>query len=408
MSYIAAQILFLTSLLGLLGAVNAVRKLDPRRHPLLRPWWFPALLTAELVPARVIIHGAVLSACVAASALDHVAGRLGLWLTAAAWVLYVPIQMRATAARPAIAASLLEMGLEARDTAPVDWRSVTLGWPYRLPSGVERVEDLEFAPGLMLDVYRRGDLGPGPHPTILHVHGGGWRGGDRRQQARPMLHRLAGAGWLCAAMSYPLVPEATFPDQLVAVKRAIVWLRADEEGLGVDRRFVAITGGSAGAHLAALAALTPGRAEYQPGFEDADTSVQAAVTFYGIYDFLNRNQTRDEWPVVANQVMKASKAEHPELFSAASPLDQVSAAAPPFLVVHGDTDSVVPPAEASQFVDALEAVSSQPVGFALVPGANHAFDVLESLRTHYVVDGVMTFLAEMRSVARHDRGASEA
>jgi acetyl esterase/lipase len=301
-----------------------------------------------------------------------------------------------------MAAALVEIGVEAPTPMPIEWRAVALAWPYRLPKDVERVDAVEYAPGLCLDVYRRRDFEAGSHPALLQVHGGGWRGGNRRQQARPLIRRLTQAGWVCVAIDYPLVPEATFPDQLVAVKRALAWMRSEGHEHGIDPGFIAITGGSAGGHLSALAALTPGRPEYQPGFEGADTTVQAAVPFYGIYDFLNRNATRDEWPVIPTGVMKASKSKQPELFRAASPLDQVNETAPPFLVVHGDTDSVVPPREATQFVEALESVSGRPVGYALLPGANHAFDVFESLRAHHAVAGVTAFLTHVLESGRVD------
>ncbi len=113
---------------------------------------------------------------------------------------------------------------------------------------------------------------------------------------------------------------------------------------------------------------------------------------YGIYDFLNRHGVRDEWPIIPVAVMKASKHEAEDRYREASPLDRVHPEAPPFLVVHGATDSVVPVAEAHHFVDALRAVSKAPVGYAEIAGANHAFDVLDSLRTHYVISGIARML----------------
>ena len=123
----------------------------------------------------------------------------------------------------------------------------------------------------------------------------------------PLLHRLASNGWVCVSASYPLVPAATFPDQLVALKQAVNWMRTAGAAYGIDPAFIAVTGGSAGGHLASLVALTGNRVEYQPGFENADTSVQAAVPVYGIYDFLNRNRTRDDWPIIPRGVMKARR-----------------------------------------------------------------------------------------------------
>jgi acetyl esterase/lipase len=376
----------------LIGAINALRSANADRHPALRPWWFPALLSAEAVPLRVAIHGALLVPLIWAGALDYTIGRLGLILTALTWVGYAAIQYRAAGAKRAMAAALDEMGIDTAGYAHVDWRRVATAYPYRIPPDVERIEDLEYASGLHLDIYRRRDLGPGPHPALIQIHGGSWRGGNRRQQARPLLHRLASEGWVCASVSYPLAPDATFPDQLVGLKRAVAWMRAEGSAYGIDPGFIAVTGGSAGGHLCALLALTAGRPEYQPGFEDADTALQAAVPVYGIYDFLNRNQTRDEWPIIPRGVMRAARHEAEQRYRDASPLDQVHPDAPPFFVIHGAADAVVPTAEAKQFVDRLRSASRSPVLYAEIPGANHAFDVLDSLRTHYVISGIQRFL----------------
>jgi acetyl esterase/lipase len=229
----------------------------------------------------------------------------------------------------------------------------------------------------------------------MQVHGGGWTGGNRRQQARPLMDRMAAAGWVCVSVSYPLAPRATFPEPLIALKQAIHWMRTTGATYGIDPGFVAVTGGSAGGHLAALLALTANRSEYQPGFAGVDTEVQAAVPVYGIYDFLNRNQTRDDWAVIPRGVMKLPQTGNEARFQEASPLDQVHSDAPPFLIIHGSHDALVPVAEALQFVELLGELSNEPVGYAEIPGATHAFDIVHSLRTHYMISGVQRFLEAM-------------
>jgi acetyl esterase/lipase len=304
---IAANILFLLSLFALFGAINALRSANAHRHPILRPWWFPALLTAEAVPLRLAIHGAITIGLIALGALDHTAGRVGLALTLITWLGDGVIQYRAADAKRAMATALDEMGIRSDGFAHVAWRDVLRAYPYRTPRDVERIDDIEYAPGLHLDIYRGRGHAPGPHPAIVQIHGGSWRGGNKRQQGRPLLHRLARRGWISVAVSYPLAPEADFPDQLIALKQALAWMRTEGARFGIDPSFIAVTGGSAGGHLAALLSLTANRPEYQPGFEDADTSLQAAVPVYGIYDFLNRHGVRDEWPIIPVAVMKASK-----------------------------------------------------------------------------------------------------
>ena len=120
---------------------------------------------------------------------------------------------------------------------------------------------------------------------LLQVHGGAWTVGAKEHQGRPLMNQMAAKGWVCVAINYRLSPRDPWPAHIVDVKRAIAWVKDNIADYGGDPDYLAITGGSAGGHLTALAALTPGDPEFQPGFEDADTSVQAAVPFYGIYDF---------------------------------------------------------------------------------------------------------------------------
>jgi acetyl esterase/lipase len=247
-------------------------------------------------------------------------------------------------------------------------------------------------------------------PAVVQIHGGAWVIGDKREQGLPLLLHLARRGWVGFNVNYRLSPGATFPEHLVDIKRAIAWIREHAEDYGVDPGFIAVTGGSAGGHLAAMAALTADDARYQPGFEDADTSVQACAPIYGVYDLVNRLGThgpryRDSF--IGPVVIKAFYDEQPHRFHEASPVDRVSESAPPFLVVHGDRDTMSPLEDARMFVDRLRAVSRAPVLFAEVPGAQHAFDVFLSPRSVPVIEGVGAFLdqAHRRAlVARRPRG----
>ncbi len=185
---------------------------------------------------------------------------------------------------------------------------------------VRRTNGVEFArygkKALGLDVYApRDDQAPhpggdGPRPAIIQVHGGGWLVGSRHEQGIPLLNHLASCGWVGFNIDYRLSPRATFPEHLIDVKRAIAWVREHAADYGADPDFICITGGSAGGHLSALAALTPDDRSYQPGFEEADTSVAAAVPFYGIYDLTDAEGTyyRElrEW-VFERYVFKATR-----------------------------------------------------------------------------------------------------
>ena len=102
-------------------------------------------------------------------------------------------------------------------------------------------------------------------PTLIHLHGGAFVSGRKNSEARPLIYRLASQGWLCISANYRLSPAATFPDHLIDVKKVIAWVREHGHEYGADPAVVFVAGSSAGAHLAALAALTPNDPAFQPG-----------------------------------------------------------------------------------------------------------------------------------------------
>ena len=246
-----------------------------------------------------------------------------------------------------------------------------------------------------LDIYAPREPGEAPRPAIVQVHGGGWITGSRHEQGIPLCTHLAANGWVAFNTDYRLSPRGTFPDQVVDIKRAIAWIREHADEHGVDPSFVAITGGSAGGHLAALTALTAGDASLQPGFEEADTSVAASIPFYGVYDFVDPDglQIPILHRVLERAVFKARRTDDPERFRAASPLYRVHPGAPPFFVIHGESDSLVPVEDARRFVARLREVSEAPVLYAELRGAQHAFDVIPSWRTIPVLDAIERFLS---------------
>jgi acetyl esterase/lipase len=263
----------------------------------------------------------------------------------------------------------------------------------------------EFGKRNRLDIWRSADLPADARaPVLLHVHGGAWIIGDKEVQGEILLTEMARRGWVGATITYRLSPGATWPEHIVDVKRAIAWTRATIAEHGGDPSFIAITGGSAGGHLAALCALTAGDPEYQPGFEDADTSVQACVPLYGVYDVADlaasgRREIVDLWERL---VVKAPLDSDPALWERASPIARVHAGAPPMFVVHGRNDTLVPVEQARRFVEQLGAVSTQPVAYAELPHAQHAFEVLRSVRGIHTTRAIARFLDVIRARALPD------
>jgi acetyl esterase/lipase len=257
----------------------------------------------------------------------------------------------------------------------------------------------EYGSRNYLDIWRRPDLDrDGRAPVLLQVPGGAWMVGSKRQQAYPLMSHLAELGWVCVAINYRLSPRSTWPDQIVDVKRALAWTKEHIAEYGGDPDWVAITGGSAGGHLSSLAALTANDPQFQPGFEDADTSVRAAIPFYGLYDFTRSDAIHPLMaPTLAKYVFKLRRAELREAFRAASPITYVSAEAPPFFVLHGRNDSLIPVEQGRAFSARLREVSRRPVVYAELPFAQHAFDIFGSARATHAALAVEQFLAEIYS-----------
>jgi acetyl esterase/lipase len=410
-------LLLLVSVVGLLFTLNAFR---PRYAPagLAAVSFFSGWLTAELALHHVFFQGLVVIVLVRAGALAAWPGKVGLGLCGMSWVL-LWILWRAADVSDVIAQALVELEGVEPDVPPARgvWRQLMFPIPVTHPQ-TERVRDIVYFDDgklrLALDVFRRRGADyarDAKRPALVFVHGGAWVLGSKDHQGLVTLYHFAARGWLCFSINYRLSPRATYPDHIVDVKRAIAWVRAHAVEYGADPDFIVVSGGSAGGHLASLAALTSGRRELQPGFEDADTRVQGCVSFYGVYDFTDRY---GHWPnagllrLLERHVLKQRLADAPEAFAAASPMAHVHEDAPPFLLVHGNRDSLVPVAEGRAFHAALRAVTRAPCVYFEIPGAQHAFEVFPSPRSLNVLKGVDRFLSYVHARHVEERDRSDA
>jgi acetyl esterase/lipase len=145
--------------------------------------------------------------------------------------------------------------------------------------------------------------------------------------------------------------------------------------------------------------LTANDPAFQPGFEAEDTSVQAAIPLYGVYDLLDRagDSPPQQEEFLTRIVIGALRDDAYEVWDKGSPLSQVRPDAPPLFVIHGSIDTFTNHEQAHAFVDALRAVSNNPVAYAELPGAQHSFDVLPTVRTAATVGAIDRFLAFVRS-----------
>ncbi|MEV0399381.1 alpha/beta hydrolase [Actinoallomurus sp. NPDC050550] len=386
---------------GVLALLTTVNALWPRRGRLLLiPGFFVAWLTIELAPWVLVIEAVVTALLAGAGGLAGPAGWVGLAATVLGWAGLAVVMARARRTTVTVREWSAELELDPGERAPAFPRSHVV-FPFLMTrrSGVTRTRDIAYGdePDMRLDVYRPSEPGE-RRPGIMEVHGGAWMIGSKREQGIPLLNHLAANGWVGVNVDYRLSPRVKFPDHLIDLKRAIRWYREHATEYGADPDFLCVTGGSAGGHLAALLALTPGVPEYQPGFEDVDTTVRAAVTFYGVYDIatLLDGGSRTFASAMEHHVMGVRRAEHPMAYEKASPAHWINADAPPFLVVHGSLDTLVPVTQARSFAERLREVSAAPVLYAEMKGAQHAFDIFPSYRTARVIEGVERFLTSVR------------
>lgn len=402
------------ALAELLNAVNGVRPLGRRGYSTLATFAF-GWPTTELAP--LYLAGSALDAARRGIRGDFAGrrGRISLALHAIGWVLLGVLMRRNVGSGRYFGAGLAEaLGPDYRVVAATSQPArphrrggvLATGWSRR--RYVEKAGTVAYGPhgrANLADIWRRTDLPrDGRAPVLLQVPGGGWSIGMRRPQAYPLLSRLAERGWVCVSIGYRVSPRHTWPDHIVDVKRALAWIKDNIADYGGDPDFVTITGGSAGGHLAALAALTPGDATFQPGFEDADTSVAAAVPVYGRYDWFSAEGPgrRELLWMLERFIVKSDVETHRQLYLDASPIARVHPDAPPFFVMHGTDDSIIPVPEARDFVAALRDTSTDVVAYAEIPHAQHAFDFFGSPRGHHTAEAIEDFLSWVQA-RRHDR-----
>ena len=229
-----------------------------------------------------------------------------------------------------------------------------------------------------------------PVPVVIWIHGGGWFGGSRLP-IPPGVAELCARGYAVASVDYRLVPDAIWPAQLHDVKAAVRWLRAHANGYGLDPDRFAAFGDSAGGHLAAMLGTTSG---LSPNSEpitigrasvdlegtigdhlDESSRVQAVVDWYGATDFLQMRfypatSNHDAIGSPESRFVGGPIQKNPEMTATANPISHVSPDDPPFLVMHGTVDDLIPFNQSELLVEALRQ-RGVPVSFVPVPDVGH-------------------------------------
>lgn len=251
--------------------------------------------------------------------------------------------------------------------------------PIQLPAGVTALRDLAYVPDgherQKLDLYlpEKGDK----LPLIVWIHGGGWEAGSKD---RPPVIPFTAKGYAAASINYRLSQHAPFPAQIEDCKAAIRWLRANAAKYRLDPDRIGVWGLSAGGHLVALLGTSGGVKEFDKGENLSFSSrVQAVCDWAGPTDFLAMNSAavgrNPKGPVA--KLFGGPLNEHEDLAKLASPTAHAGKDAPPFLIMHGERDNLVPQRQAELLQNALKKAGADST-LQIVPGGGHVFFSQES------------------------------
>lgn len=379
-----------------------------------RPEWLSSLsfvfgfLTAELALHMMLIE-IVIAFFLVWGGLEGFWDALGFVIALASWAGMAVFYLRGEGAKEDIEAGVrqalgddyaeeLPEAMRREHAEPIALSRIRNPFAYKHPE-VKRIANVQSTvvdgDNLHLDIYQPRNK-PNNAPVLVQIHGGGWVIGSKEQQGLVLMREMSRQGWVCVSLQYRLSPKVAFPEHIIDCKRGLAWVKQNIADYGGNPDFVVVTGGSAGGHLSSLLAYSGNDKDWQPGFEEVDTAVQGCVPFYGVYDFTNsqgQQKTEGLRNMLAKTVIQKSEAEAGDLWAKGSPLLRVDENAPPSLLIHGKADTLVPPRHSEVLLDALQkARGGKGVGYAEIRDAQHAFDLVCSLRNLYVVRGIQRYL----------------
>jgi acetyl esterase/lipase len=381
----------------------------------------PQLVAVSLSPflAALALLGTVLGV-LAGAPLAAVAGVL----SAAISIIYI---LKVTAPQPGFDRAFGK-GWQQRIPTDQGARMLKRRWNILLPRTAEPAveRDLPFwtIPGtdrqLLCDVWQPPAGVPRSSLAMIYLHGSAWWILDKDLGTRPFFRQLAAQGHVIMDVAYRLCPEVDIYGMIGDAKRAVAWMKANARRYQVDPERVVLSGGSAGAHLALLAAYTPQLPALTPSeLEDCDLSVRAVVSYYGPNDLRATYQHLDQTRVVdlpeieiglpdaeemRKDMMNAGRMDTllgghlhqvPEMYALGSPVTHVQPGCPPTLLIQGEPDVIVPASGTRVLYQRLRECGMPAVNI-IYPLANHAFDLLfpqVSPAAHAALYDVERFLA---------------
>jgi acetyl esterase/lipase len=228
---------------------------------------------------------------------------------------------------------------------------------------------------LLLDVWPTGNASSALHPAIVRIHGGAFVSGSR--SAMPDWNRwFNDLGYDVFDIDYRLPPPVRWRDEIGDVKCALGWVAAHAGQYGIDPARISVTGFSAGATLAMLAAYSTGESRLPPSCAAPSVAVRAVINIYGVSDLTRLYDTSPSRALVSEaseQYIGGSPATYPERFAAVSPLTYVGSSSPPTISFLGASDRIIPAEQLALLDEALKRAGATSEAY-LLPATDHGFD----------------------------------
>lgn len=297
-------------------------------------------------------------------------GQIGLGL----WALM--LVLTAGCARPAESQSPMSPAATAPSASVAAPTSAPASSPISRVSSIQRDVTYCTPDGVpvKMDIFFPAASSGGPFPAVVYLHGGAWRAGDKSTGAwlQPVVGELIARGYLVAAVNYRLGPQYVWPAQIEDAKCAIRHLRANAASYNLNPNAIGVWGVSAGGHLAALLGTTDPSAGFEGsgGYSDQSSRVQAVIDIDGPANLAASSFTGSRLQMqIAGQIFGADSPNSP-ILARASPVTYVSKDDPPFLIIHGEKDLVVPPSQSQELYDRLT-MAGVPATLLMVQNGDH-------------------------------------
>jgi acetyl esterase/lipase len=257
--------------------------------------------------------------------------------------------------------------------------------PFKVPQALELTRDVTYGTRggrtLKMHLLRTRKPAEGPMPVLVWIHGGGWQGGNK-DSGLPLLAPFADTGYFCASIEYRLSSEATFPAQIEDCKCAIRFLRSKAKDYQIDPERIGVWGSSAGGHLVALLGTSAHVRELEGsgGSSGFSSKVQAVCDFCGPTNLILLASKSKGANNPVSKLLGGPPADNKARADLANPITHVTKDAPPFLIVHGDMDTLVPMHQSELLRDALKK-AGVPVTLYVAKGQGHGLGGPEIRKT---------------------------